>query len=138
MQPIRIRLSEKKKKLFLNVISIIFIFNILYAVLAFFVLYQFSIFKFTASQDFITAIVIGVLSYIAFEIIQGKKKEKKTMRKTNRKPSKNKKLQQKTNIIKHNSNTPKGTSTCPQCGHLMIGVYCRRCNITWDKDELKN
>lgn len=131
-----ISFTEKQRKLFMNILSVVFISTILYATLSFVFLYNLSINKFTASSDFITIIILGIFTYIGYDIVSGKIKFNKNKFRNSFGKKPEKKKQHKAKNVINKKKQPKGTSVCPQCHHIITGTYCRRCRITWDEDEL--
>jgi hypothetical protein len=129
---IKLRITKEQRSLVMKILTIIFFTIILYGFLSFVLLYELSINKFVSSSDFITLMVVGILTYVSYDIISGKKKINIV-----RKTPQNKKKHNTTNTTKTRKKQPRGTSICPQCHHLMIGDYCKRCRITWDLNEDK-
>ena len=135
----KIRLTKKQHQLSMNILSVLFIATILYAILSFLLQYNLSINKFIASSDFVTIMVLGILSYVGYEIMSGKRKIRiKKQTKTHRNTPKKQKRPKNTNTTPTPKKQRRGTARCPQCYHLIVGTYCPRCRVTWSEDELKD
>ena len=104
--------NPKLKKLLLNIISIVLVMTVIYA-LASFVYFAVSTgyMKWFASQYFTVVVVIFVLCWLSYKIIMGEEIHL---------PEKNKKLKSQTKF---------STWVCPRCGTVNKNTnVCRRCN----------
>ena len=127
MQQIKIlhHLNLKQKLLVGNILSIIFAVTAIYGLLEFVLVYNIDFFKFTASSDFITLIILAIFCYIGWKMIKNSmtKSEKQQLK---RPKLKHKNQSRKTQKPKYHK--PTGTWTCPRCNHLTSGEYCKTCN----------
>jgi len=104
--------NPKLKKLLNNIISVILILTIIYA-LASFVYFAVSVgyMEWFASQYFTTTVIIFVLCWLSYKIISGEEIHL---------PDKNKKLKSQIRF---------STWICPKCGAVNYNTNtCRRCN----------
>lgn len=134
-------LTKKQRELGMKISSVIFIAVIIYALLSFLLQYNLSFNKFIASSDFVTVMILGIFSYLGYEILSGKRKFKIAKRpntKTHRNTPRKKKPKHHTNTTRTKKKPARGTVRCPQCHHLIVGTYCSRCEVTWDEDELED
>ena len=118
--------NPKILKLILDSLSIVFMFVIIWAVILFVFMYGMDIFKFTGSSDFVTVLVLGILSGVGFDIIKKKSIKDGTYKQIG-------------NIRKsgspHRGRRYVGTWTCPKCGALAKDNICGKCNYEIEKSN---
>ena len=130
------QMDPKLKRLFGNIISILFIVTVLYGVLSLIINYSFNVMSFMQSPDLVTVILMGFFLYLAWALLSGKsikvpeqKKDKKTQfnipnlyatkKPTRQRPQRKPKLK--------NNPVIRGSWKCPKCEFLVVATS--RCPV---------
>jgi len=128
-------MSIQKKLLLSNICIILVSFTLVYAMLLFMLIYKLDFFAFTASQDFITVMILSILFFVGFKIIYNAvdRQELKHLKKESRR--KRKQRHHKTSPPTNNLSTSHkltGTWHCPVCNNLAKGAFCNNCGHKYE------
>ena len=128
-----IELTKKQKVLVSNIISIVMIVDIVYALIVF-AQTGLDVMDFLKSNALVNIILVFVFAYFAYKILvkqesikfESKQDSNKSLKDTikPRKQQNNKRRTQNTN---NNNEKPTGSSKCPFCKKFTYGTCCTHC-----------